>query len=379
MNHESDFYEDREQSEVKHFILENYLRGMAYKIGQSTKREKNKICFVDAFSGPWNNRDQENFSDTSFIRAIEVFDAVKENISKKRDFEVLMAFCEKDPNSYRLLSKALENRQGIKLFNGEFEDKIDYISDFFSDGFIFTFIDPTGFKLRTKEISSFIRRSRGEFLWNYMADHVNRFTSFDLVQDAFGMMLADDSWRDRFDQLSDEVDGNEERVLQLLRERLIELNCATYILEFPVIRPSEKRVQFRLLFGTRHRAGIKVFRDVEKKAEHFQFQKHEEKRRKKSGPLLLSVDDDAKAILGVSGIDGSKAKENAEQMVHTALSKWEGSAHFRDLMPAVLEKARVTESGLKDVLNNMRSNKLIQFELTGRARKPSDETIIRLT
>jgi len=70
----NDFYRDREQSQAKHEILRRYLTPFANKILHAWP----SIDFIDGFAGPWENRDEDGFSDTSIGIALETLSRVAE-------------------------------------------------------------------------------------------------------------------------------------------------------------------------------------------------------------------------------------------------------------------------------------------------------------
>lgn len=45
-------YQEREQTEAKHFILQKYLQKLAFKILQGGLET---ISYIDGFSGPWQS------------------------------------------------------------------------------------------------------------------------------------------------------------------------------------------------------------------------------------------------------------------------------------------------------------------------------------
>ena len=61
-----EYYRGREQTKVKHYILEHYLERFAHIIGSRW----NTITYVDCFSGPWNVESDE-LKDSSFAIALE--------------------------------------------------------------------------------------------------------------------------------------------------------------------------------------------------------------------------------------------------------------------------------------------------------------------
>ena len=381
MSNSKEFYRGREQSEVKHFILESYLMEMAFKVAQSKKSELTAINYVDGFSGPWEIQDEAGYSDTSFRRAIEVLRTVRKEIQRVRHatLPVRFVFCEKIRARYVTLIKAVSEYEDVEIhcIHGRFENMLDRISEICQGEFTFSFIDPSGFKLHTREISEFLRAQRGEFLWNYMADHANRFLSREGLEDAYGTLLAEPKWMDRISDPDIGTLSNEQRILEVLRERLKELGCANFVIDFPVTRPRQDRVQFRLLFGTRSVPGVAVFRSVQKKAEVFQAKRREEIRQDETGKLLVTPEMHAENFLAREGIDGSEARQSAPECVVSYL-RANGATRFRELLAPILETERLTEPGLKDILVKMRNDGLVAYDLQPRKRKPEGDVLISL-
>ena len=82
----------------------------------------------------------------------------------------------------------------IHVFHGSFENHLGNIASACGDGFTFTFIDPTGWNIRSEPVFEFLREQKGEFLINFMAEHVNRHAEFPKVAASFGRFLADPGW-----------------------------------------------------------------------------------------------------------------------------------------------------------------------------------------
>lgn len=374
-------YTDREQSRIKHFLLERYLTDMAFKVAQSTTGTLTGINYVDGFSGPWETRDEASYSDTSFGQAIKVLKKVRGELQriKHERLPVRFVFCEENRARYAHLLRAVSEEKTVETqcLNGRFEQKLDEISQICRDGFTFTFIDPTGFKLQTYKISEFLREHRGEFLWNYMADHANRFLTREGLTDAYGALLADDKWMERCRDPDLSHLNNEQLILTVLRERLKELGCASYVIDFPVLRPRENRVQYRLLFGTRSASGVSVFRSAQKKAEKFQTTLREQIKQEETEFSLVSPDMHANSFLARDGIDGSQAKQSAPQKIVSFLSK-SGPKPFNQMIAPLLETERLTETGLKDVLVQMHKDGSIAYNLPPGKRKTQGDTLISL-
>lgn len=376
------FYKGREQSQIKHFILKRYLTIMAFRVAQSRSGHLTAINYVDGFSGPWQTQDDAGYEDTSFRQAMSVLREVRSELAKAHtaNLPIRFIFCEKNTTRYQKLTAAVANDSDLEIhcIPGQFEEKLKEISKICSTGFTFSFVDPTGFKIGTAAISTFLRTHRGEFLWNYMADHANRFLNRDGLEEAYGSLLADQKWVDRINDSTLSGLKNEEKILFVLRERLKQLDCADFILDFPVFRPRQNRVQFRLLFGTRHPAGVSVFRDAQKKAEQFQASKREEIRQEATGPSLITPEMHTESFLGKVGIDGTLAKSAAIDRI-SAFLLGSGTIRYADLVAPIIETERLTATGLKSVLVQMRKAGIIKFDLPPRKRVPQDDTDVSLS
>lgn len=374
-----EFYKGREQSQIKHFILQRYLTEMAFKVAQSNRGALTPINYVDGLAGPWGTRDTDSYSDTSFRQAIDVLRTVRREVRRLRHAElpVRFVFCERNKKTHAELVEAVSEDRDVEIhcLHGRFEEKLNEVSAICQNDFTFTFIDPTGFKLYLDEISNYLRRHRGEFMWNYMGGHAGRFLTREGLDDAYGALLAGEADRVNDDRLKGL--SNEERILAVLRERLKELGCADYVIDFPVMNPRKNRVQFRLLFGTRSAAGVAVFRSVQKKAEEFQAKRREEIKQDATGTQLVSPEMHVESTLARDGIDGSLPQTVAPQQVVSYL-KAKGPTKFRELLAPILETERITEPKLKDVLVQMRQNDVVVYELPPRKRKPQEDTLITL-
>jgi len=80
-------YEGREQTYVKHFVLEKYLERVTYNIFSF----QNHFAYVDGFSGPWKPAN-ERYEDTSFKIAtdalLKVQKGLKDDHGKQLDSNV---------------------------------------------------------------------------------------------------------------------------------------------------------------------------------------------------------------------------------------------------------------------------------------------------
>jgi three-Cys-motif partner protein len=372
-----EYYAGREQTYIKHLFLSEYLRPAAFKI----MRGRDKILnFVDGFAGPWETQDSAGMEDTSFSQSIEVLRGVRDDLRKNgiTDAEVRFFFCEKKKASFAKLREFAEQQEGVRihLFQGRFEDNLDKISEKIDGGFTFTFIDPTGFKIGSQPICHFLRKHRSEFLVNFMADHINRFTEFDDVDNAFAELLADDDWRQRYNKLPSKL-SREQRILSLLKEYFKDLAKAKYVPDFAVLKPAHERLQMRLVLGTGSAEGVKLFRDTHKRVE---LREREVRNEIKLGNQvsLFAPEYLAEVEQAAYGFGCETQRCIASDQILAALSV-SGSIEFDDLWPRILESALVTQSDVKDILTGLKRSCAISFDLPPKKKKVQPGTLISLT
>jgi three-Cys-motif partner protein len=153
-----DYYTGREQSYIKHLFLKRYLESAAYKLFQGRSPVFN---FVDAFAGPWRSSDTASMSDTSFALALSTLENVRGILEKlgRPGLQVRFRFCERNPASVAKLQAfaAAKPDFDIKVFSGSFEANLTGIQAACRDiynSFTFTFIDPTGWDVDSRQIFS---------------------------------------------------------------------------------------------------------------------------------------------------------------------------------------------------------------------------------
>ncbi|WP_267618248.1 three-Cys-motif partner protein TcmP [Erythrobacter sp. WG] len=370
-------YEGREQSFIKHEFLTQYLQAAAYKTLQGRSATFN---FVDAFAGPWQVSD-ENFSDASFNQALRTLDAVKSDLETRGVFglKIRFCFCERRPEAVaRLREYALKNSEFIiHVFEGPFEDNLEQIAFVCNDGFTFTFIDPTGWNIRSEPVLDYLKKMNGEFLINFMSEHVNRHAEYDQVSASFGRFLADPDWKKDFDALPSQW-SNEERVLHLLRKKIKGFGAATYLPHMPILKPRQERIKMRLLLGTHSSKGVEVFRDVHSKVELAEFQTRSAIAESNTGQMGLFTRADESAMLQAAhGIGSDGVKRRARATVLNQLAQ--GTLSFQRLATAVMEECPMRLTHTKDLLNSMKLSGEVSFELVGKEKKPQPRTMISAT
>jgi len=366
-------YQGREQSFIKHLFLNKYLESAAYKLFQARSPIFN---FVDAFAGPWRVSDTNRYSDASFSQAIETLEAVRRSLLDmgRTGLEVRFRFCERNPASVAKLKEfAAQKREfDIQVFSGAFEDNLDGIRSACRDGFTFTFIDPTGWNVESSKVFEFLRVLNGEFLFNFMAEEVNRHAGWDGVAESVGRFLADPAWRTSFEAMTE--GSNETKILQLLKAKMKEARVATYLTEMAIRRPREDRIKMRLILGTHSGFGVEVFRTVQKKVEEEAVRtRHIINTAESRQPQLFPED---QIIAFETNHDGVGCPANMGWATETSLrmvAQKPGIA-FGVLASHVMEQVPVRTTHLNKIAATSRKAGLLRYDLPHGKRTPAPDT-----
>jgi len=100
----SSHYKGKEQSFIKHRLLETYLERLFMIIGQHESR----IRYVDWFAGPWK-AESDDLRDTSIAISLGLMKACQENLEKKgKNVRFQALFIEKNIESYKKLNSFLQ-------------------------------------------------------------------------------------------------------------------------------------------------------------------------------------------------------------------------------------------------------------------------------
>ena len=124
----SEIYIGREQSYLKHQVLYEYLIEWGIKLASVGKQRQVRLCYVDAFSGPWKARGA-NLEDTSIAIGIKALRAASEIWGG--DVRIEAFFVEKDPLAFGELERFVASQPvGIKMNTrcGEFGAHIDELN-----------------------------------------------------------------------------------------------------------------------------------------------------------------------------------------------------------------------------------------------------------
>jgi site-specific DNA recombinase len=136
-------YKGREQSYVKHVLLEQYLETLVHKTASAYPR----IVYVDGFAGPWQNSN-EQFEDTSFGIALRALRRAKASWKAiGRDVKMTALLVEKNAAAYKQLETLPPKFPDVAVvpLNGDFISLIPTIlTKIPTDAFAFFLLDPKG-------------------------------------------------------------------------------------------------------------------------------------------------------------------------------------------------------------------------------------------
>lgn len=265
-------YQGREQSRVKHLILQRYLQRFAFIIGSWS----DSITYIDCFAGPWQSR-SDQYEDTSFAIAIKELQAARDELARIRPdatpVKLRCLFIEKNKAAYQQLSKYAGTINDIEVATreGELEGLIDEIVAFVRSAkmktFPFVFIDPTGWTgFDLQVIQPLLQLKPGEVIINFMTEHIRRFIDSPHAEtrESFERLFGDGSFRERLAGLSLH-ERDEACVTQYMQAVQTKggfefASCAV------VLHPQKDRSHFHLIYLTRDPRGIEVFKEAERKS-----------------------------------------------------------------------------------------------------------------
>jgi three-Cys-motif partner protein len=266
-------YRGREQTYIKHKLLQDYLESLFMIIGQSVRQ----ISYVDCFAGPWQEGGKKH-EDTSISITLSMIQKIRSGLSKIGKSVTFRAlFIERDPIAYEKLNTFLAKDQwdGINItsYCGEFKELRETILEWCGEkDFCFFFIDPTGWKnvVEIKTLYPLLKRPRSEYLINFMYDFLLRAhsqpTFKEHMREVFGFIP---------DTTGMTPDEKEKYLMALYLQHLKEIQPSSAgtkprASSVKVLYPTKDRTMYALVYLTRHPKGIVTFNKVSEKVDNAQ-------------------------------------------------------------------------------------------------------------
>jgi three-Cys-motif partner protein len=371
-----DLYAGREQTLVKHFILRKYLERFAHIIGFHWCT----ITYVDCFSGPWKAQSEE-LKDTSFSIALEELrKAQTTHKGRGKSIRLRCMFLEKDPGAYSKLKEFAGKVADIEVQtrNGELASSIPEVLAFVQQGgpssFPFIFIDPTGWTgFEMQLIAPLLRLRPGEVLINFMTDYIRRFIDHpeQATRDQFADLFGTADVEAHIKGLVDPRE-REDALLRAYAESVkrtgsFDFSCAAIILY-----PEIDRSYFHLIYATRSRKGVQVFKEVEKQAMAVMDQTRAEAKQRKRVMKTKQPELFGGALMPHSRPVDQLRNYYLQQARAKALELMQqrGRVPYEDVLDLALSYPLVWESDLKSWISNWKGEGLQIEGLKPRQRVP---------
>jgi three-Cys-motif partner protein len=350
----SESYEGREQSLVKHFVLRKYLERFARIIGLEPAKRWNTITYVDCFSGPWNVKN-EDLSDSSFSIALNELRRARETCKEHgRIIRLRCLFLEKKESAFNKLSAFADGVKDaeIKTINASLSESVSDIITFAKSGgpksFSFFFLDPTGWSaLELDVIAPLLQLSSCEVLVNFMTSFVRRFIASPdpATQQSFERIYG--PYLPKIEELP--VQDREDAAVAAYAEALREVGNFEYACKAIVLHPQINKTHFHLVYASRHKKGIEVFKDAERAAMRVQqttrAQARGKQQEKRTGQPTLFPHE---VMQDMSYYDALRDKYSANAKAKVAaMINSSGQVRFDDAWVATMTEPLVQEQDLK--------------------------------
>ncbi|MFZ5443066.1 MAG: three-Cys-motif partner protein TcmP [Myxococcota bacterium] len=254
-------YEGREQSYLKHRVLEQYLTAWAQKLGSLARFKDVKLVYVDCFAGPWQSGDKDLRDTSVFIGLNALSTAVA---TWKGGVKPRAVFVERDADAFGRLQSYLATRPAdieTVAIHGEFGSSIDRINREIGDGAAFLFIDPTGWTgVAMRFIAPLARVKQRDVMINVMFNDVNRFKDD-------GREFLRRQMREFFGLTDADIPAglDEDELLAFYRDQLKQTCALPYVANLAIPHPMHNRTWFHLVVGGHHHEVLNLFRNVERK------------------------------------------------------------------------------------------------------------------
>jgi three-Cys-motif partner protein len=237
-------YAGREQSYVKHVLLESYLEKLVHKVAS----RYDQIAYVDGFAGPWLSAN-ERFEDTSFGIALSALRRAKATWKQNsRDVRMSAFLVERDKTAYSQLAQVPARYPDVTI-KTHCEDFLKIVPTILREiapsAFVFFLIDPKGWRVPLNPLAPLLARPNSEVIFNFMFDFINRAASINEPKVVAGLdeLIPFGNWRaalaegERNGGLSPEE--RNEILVTAFSDNLRQIGNYGYVAETAVLRPQK--------------------------------------------------------------------------------------------------------------------------------------------
>ncbi len=189
-------------------------------------------------------------------------------------------FLERDAAAYARLKEFADKVSDVQVetrnseLAGAIGDVLDFVRRGGQSSFPFFFIDPTGWKgFEMNLIAPLLRQRPGEVLINFMTNYIRRFIDHPQqpTREQFAMLFGSADVKDRIQALADAQD-REDALFTTYAENVKKTGQFDHACAAIILYPDTDRRFFHLIYATRNRKGVEVFKKVEQRAMQLQEQ-----------------------------------------------------------------------------------------------------------
>tara|TARA_R110000787_G_scaffold9028_4_gene31330 strand:- start:644 stop:1801 length:1158 start_codon:yes stop_codon:yes gene_type:complete len=354
------WYEGREQALVKHTFLDTYMPAQIPKIVSWAKQ----FVYVDLFSGPWQSK-SDDYLDTSFGIALRCMTEAKAKQAQLgKSVKMVAHLVEKDPANFANLQQAVKRFPDVETYCylGAAEQHAPTIcTSIPTQAFRFVVIDPKGVP-DVRHFKCLIEPERTEVLLNFMFQFANRFAGsqsrMPTLEGWLGGLQNGSEWRSEIAGLRGAE--REAEISERARQALRRMGHYRFAPALTVDETAADRPLYKLIYLSRHHAGIRVFRDAHRKALEtqatYRSAKKAEIRQRASGM------DDMFAADSVIEPGERSAREITEGQTaarHTLVSLLRSKSNgliWKEIWPDVLDSCVITYASLGGIAYDLWSH-----------------------
>ena len=256
------FYQSKKRSQVKARIVGKYFWSWAKVVIPWAKKSKNKIGYVDLFSGPGRYEDGTESTPILVLKR-----AVEDN-----DIRNMLVSVFNDMNSKHVqnLRDAIDSTPEVsmlkwepRVINTEVNEELAKAFESAKTVPTLFFVDPFGYKgLSLQLISSFLGNWGCDCIFFFNYNSINRSITIDAVEEHIDALFG----KERADELrslpsSMSSSDRESSILKAISQSLKE-KAGQYVLPFRFKNDRGTRTSHYLIFVSKHRRGYEIMKDI---------------------------------------------------------------------------------------------------------------------
>lgn len=378
------WYEGREPALVKHTFLDTYMPAQIPKIVSWA----DEFVYVDLFAGPWQSNSCDH-ADTSFGIALRrMTEAKAKQAQFGRSVKMVAHLVEKDTGNYTKLVDAVKRFPGVEAhcYLGTAEQHAKTIADAIpSRAFRFVVIDPKGVP-DVRRFRCLIEPDRTEVLLNFMFQFANRFAGspdrMPTLEGWLGDLQGESEWRSEIAGLRGT--DREVAISERARQALKRMGTYRFAPALTVDETDVDRPLYKLIYLTRHPAGIKVFRNAHRRAleaqSTYRSAKKAETRKRRSGMEDMFSQPTAMEPGERSAREIAAGEADARRTLLRLLAVEAEGMEWKVLWPDVLDACVVTYDSLGEIARDLRlrGEVVVPAWQSSAVKRPKDEFHLRL-